>query len=217
MENGKSVHSTPKTKPPPRMSSAERKKLEALLKSANPNGALSVSLSWLHGFCTSVICGPLIMPSEWLPIVLGDFKKSGWESVEQVQSATDSVLRFYNEVAFDLMRNAENFSILVDDSERAADGWCNGFVLGQLLRAPEWKRALKDMTVYEALAPIMAILTSAHDHAKKLSDRAYAAATAQLPINVLSIYKWWREHPVVHAGVRKTAQRKAGKKSPRRK
>ena len=59
-------------------------------------------LSEFDGFCAGlVVCPEMIMPSEWLPCVWGAGANQ-FETLEAFQSATDLVMRHYNDVALSL-------------------------------------------------------------------------------------------------------------------
>ena len=89
----------------------ERTRLYALLRSVNPHGPFSESLAQLHGFFSSVVSGPLVQPSEWLPIVLGpDDDEHGWESMEQAKDGLNLLMRFYNQVAIEFQRGPNTYT-----------------------------------------------------------------------------------------------------------
>jgi yecA family protein len=104
-----------------RLSAEEREELESLMEICNPEGPLADSAPRLHGFFTSVASGPLILPSEWLPLVFGSPDVQAWESADQSERANDLVMRFYNEVCADLGDRSGRFHILIDRFEGAGE------------------------------------------------------------------------------------------------
>ncbi len=45
----------------------------------NPDGLLAATITRLHGFLTSVVSGPMVVPSEWMPVVFGSSDDRAWE------------------------------------------------------------------------------------------------------------------------------------------
>jgi len=62
-----------------RLSAKQRDELEALMDARNPDGLLAATITRLHGFLTSVVSGPMVVPSEWMPVVFGSSDDRAWE------------------------------------------------------------------------------------------------------------------------------------------
>jgi len=100
-----------------------------LMEARNPDGPIAATITRLHGFLTNVVSGPMVLPSEWMPVIFGDPDDGAWETMDQARHAMSLVMRFYNELSSDL-RPGGRYSILVDrigdepDTIDLADDWC---------------------------------------------------------------------------------------------
>jgi uncharacterized protein len=186
-----------------RLTKKERDEFEALMEERDPHfaGPMQGSISRVHGFLTSVVSGPMVAPSEWIPVVFGDDEDHPWETMEQAQRAMSLLMRLYNEIASDLMPGGRRFGIVIDrlgdrpDTLDLADDWCVGYTLGFLLREAEWKEAMEAPELQRAFLPILFMA-----HAKKPPEidpienpDAYAAMLDDLPNCAETIHEWWRK------------------------
>lgn len=197
-----------------RLSKKERDELEVLMEVRDSYfaGPMQGSITRLHGFLTSVISGPMVMPSEWIPVVLGDDESPAWKTMEQAQRAMSLLMRFYNEIASDLHPAGRRYSILIDrlgdrpDTLDLADDWCKGYTLGFALREDEWKEAMEAPELQEAFLPVllMAHPKKAHELDPMENPETYAAMLDALPHCAAEIYEWWRKRLV--ASMRGTTQ-----------
>jgi yecA family protein len=99
-----------------RLTKKERGELEALMRVRDPQcaGAMECSIARLHGFLTNVVSGPMVVPSEWIPVVFGDDEDSRWETMDQARHAIGLLMRFYNEIASDLGPDGRRYGIFID-------------------------------------------------------------------------------------------------------
>jgi uncharacterized protein len=189
-------------KKPRRLSKKQRNDLEALMEFRDPalTGPLQASATRLHGFLTSVISGPQILSSEWIPVVFRNEDSEGWESMRQAKRAMDLLMRFNNEVAIDLLEEFRGFSIMIDrigdppDTLDLADDWCRGYVAGMALRADEWEATTQTPEITESLTPIL-LLADPDEKAKPdplEQPEEYAAVMDELAQAAVDIYDWWR-------------------------
>ena len=180
-------------------------------------GAMECSITRLHGFLTSVVSGPMVVPSEWIPVVFGDDEDSRWETMDQARHAIGLLMRFYNEIASDLGPSGRRFGIFVDrtghrdEALDLADDWCRGYALGFVLREDEWKEAMEVPELQSAFRPILLV---AHPKMAREFDpiddhERHAAVLDALPVCVVEIYEWWHKKlvtsmaqtlPRTHAG-----------------
>ncbi len=182
-----------------RLSAGERETLEEIMEERHPDGPIGASVTRLHGFFTSVVTGPVVMPSEWIATVFGDPGDSEWKSMDEARRAMDLLMRFYNEVAFDLQSDPETFGIIIDrigdepDAFDLADDWCRGYLVGVELRPDEWLRARDDSAIRDHFVSIEAVA----DRSKSGLDPfakpdEYRAVLDLLPNAAVEIYDWWR-------------------------
>lgn len=183
-----------------RLASDERARLHALLRSANPDGPFSQSLAHLHGFFTSVVSGPLIRPPEWLEVVLGpDDDEHGWETLEQAQDGFNLLMRFYNEVVAELHRPegafADVFHAFVTPKDVTA--WCEGYILGILMREMDWREATNDPAMRPSFDPIVDLSRPETAGLDPVADlKTFCAMAARLPQCALDIRAWWRPRTI---------------------
>jgi uncharacterized protein len=188
-----------------RLSGQERDELETLMEVRDPSldGPMQGSITRVHGLLTSIVSGPMVMPSEWLPVIFYDPDEVGWESPEQARRAMSLIMRFHNEIASDLGSGGRQYSIIVDrigdgaDALELADDWCRGYALGIAMREDEWKEAMELPELQEAFLPILAI---AHGEKPGLDPiknaQPYQAMVDVLPECAVEISDWWREQRV---------------------
>ncbi len=177
-----------------RLSRRERDKLEALMNVRDPSGSghLKGSLTFLHGFLTSIISGPIILPSEWLPIYFSDANEEG----------IGLVMRFYNEIASDLASG--RFAMMVDRIEETsgavdrAENWCRGYLRALAIRPGEWAEAAKDKQLHTYLLPIVGLGDAERESGfDPVADpEVYGELLNALPECAFAIYQWWRERLV---------------------
>lgn len=92
-------------------------------------------LAYVHGTLTAVLCAPdMIMPSTWIPHVLKGEPR--FESLEEANSFSGLLMKFYNDIAGRLMNKTfEPFFSLSNKASGPDDAqtWCKGFLRGMIL------------------------------------------------------------------------------------
>jgi uncharacterized protein len=82
---------------------AELEQLQHAMMSWPADDALEVS--GLHGLLTAVVSGPeTVMPSEWLPVVLGSYV---FETQIEAQRVITLIMRFMNEIVDTLINEPD--------------------------------------------------------------------------------------------------------------
>jgi len=165
------------------------------------------SITRVHGFLTSIVSGPMVVPSEWIPVVFGDPDDSAWETIDQARRAMTLLMRFYNEVTSDLGPGGRPYAILIDrigdqsDPLDLADDWCRGYLLGIALREDEWKEAMEAPDLSDAFLPILALAGTEKTDLDPLKNREkYSQMLEVLPNCAVAIYEWWRKRFVASLG-----------------
>jgi len=188
-----------------RLSKKERDQLEMLMEARDPglDGPMQGSIPRVHGFLTSIACGPLVMPSEWIRVIFNDPDDVGWESPEQAQRAMTLLMRFHNEIVSDLSPSGRRYSIIIDrlgdgaDAIDLADDWCRGYALGIAMREDEWKEAMEAPELQAAFIPILAIAHPEKPGLDPAEDfKTYQALVDVLPNCAVEISEWWRKKRV---------------------
>jgi yecA family protein len=185
-----------------RLSSKERKELESLMALRDPHfeGALAGSVPALHGFLTSVVSGPPVQPSQWIPVIFRNGESETWKTMKQAKRAMTLLARFYNEVVADLAAGNGRYGILLDrigdppHTVDVGDDWCKGYLAGVTLQQNAWRAPLAAPELKAAFAPILGLASreeranlNPFDHPEQ-----YRAVLTSLPQCALHIYSWWR-------------------------
>jgi uncharacterized protein len=185
-----------------RLTKKEISELGRLMEMRDPHltGPMGASMSRVHGFLTSVLSGPIIMPSEWIPAVFGDDEDHPFETMEQAQRTMDLLMRFYNDVASRLSDGGSKYAILVDRSGQSpgtpdlADDWSTGYVMAIAFRQDEWKDAMEDPKLQEAFFPILEAANENSPHLNPFENPEHHGAMVDvLSKSAVEIYAWWRK------------------------
>lgn len=136
-----------------------------LLSTCIPQGGLS--LEGADGLMCATAIGPeMLMPSEWLSLVLGD---AAFESESQANEIAGCLFRRWNEILQQVRVNPERGSgfytplvDLGDDDQNPDDldsrcgwSWADGFIKGMSLRKDAWERFFDQGEISNAITPIM--------------------------------------------------------------
>ncbi len=154
-----------------------------------------LDMSELDGLFTAVVSGPVsIVPSQWLPLVWGEFEPV-WESEEAFQEIFALMVRHMNSIVDMLMKAPEQFAPVFcgrdveGQSYTIVDEWCEGYSRVVELNQPMWDQGGLDIKIL--LTPILAFTTktgfSGHDFE---GDEQENIRQAIVP-NVREIYAFW--------------------------
>ena len=161
-----------------------------------------LDLSELDGLLTAVVSGPgLIPPSQWMPVVWGDFEPE-FESEQEANRVISIIMSLMNSNASTLMASPEEFEPLfemrvVDGREYPiVDEWCEGYMRGVSLAQDLWDAAGLEMQIL--LTPIKAFTESTDWMAHELTNEVEIANVRNaITPNVRAIHAYWlkqREH-----------------------
>jgi uncharacterized protein len=171
-----------------------------LMSDAAPDN--SMGLSDLDGFLTGILVGPdLVMPSEWLPRILGG-EKPVFESTEQAQEVLAAIMGRYNEIAQSLDGHPDDLNpIYWENAEKniviAAD-WAEGFLEAVEMRADAWLPLIRDKKAGILLMPILALCGDREEQSMLPLDaeteaEIVAEAPEMIPVCVCAIRHFWHE------------------------
>ncbi len=151
---------------------AELDELQQIMMSWPAEDALEVS--GLHGLLTAVVSSPeTVMPSEWLPVVLGSYV---FETQAEAQRVITLIMRFMNEIVDTLINEPEAYEPLLLEQKRArstpafAGAWCYGYLEGVQLRSAAWEPFLDEAGVGYAVETILRLVDDVPG--KRLTRRA---------------------------------------------
>ena len=121
-----------------------------------------LDVSELDGLFTAIVSGPeMIQPSQWLPLVWGDFEPE-WNKEVEFETVLSLMIRHMNGIAATLMEQPQDFEpmflewIINDKTYTIVDEWCEGFMRGVLLAAEQWH--MDDMNMEILLVPMKAFV-----------------------------------------------------------
>jgi uncharacterized protein len=155
-----------------------------------------LSISELDGLFTAVVSGPtVIAPSQWIPVVWGDFEPV-WDSEKEFEAVFSLMIRHLNSIASMLMNQPQRFEPLFMEhgvkgkTRMIVDEWCEGYMRGVSLATIEWEGAGGEMT--ELLLPIMTFASETGSQVlEKLSETEIKKIQRTIVPSVHEIHAWW--------------------------
>lgn len=187
------------------LSEQELIELDDFLSSQSaPDNAMT--LDGLDGFLTALVIGPVtVMPSEWLPFVLGTEKGDEplFASPEQAEALMQLLMRYFNSLVVTFRDDPEGYAPVFDyctyaceeDEDAAVNAWALAFVFGIEHCYDAWKPIfdLVDDSDDEAsmiLAPILLLAgQDADEH--ELSGIERSQLQSLVAESVSYIYNFW--------------------------
>jgi uncharacterized protein len=175
-------------------------------------------LDAMQGFLAAVISAPdVILPSRWLPVVLGADRE--WQTMDSAQEALGLLMRFYNEIALDLLDGHGVDPLLYPVSDQSSEQdyamWALGYLEGVELADPAWEAASDQDEVEDLLFPFL-ILAGGLEHDPVLRESLGLNAQEQvellescreeLPVAVQDAYDYWLEKRSVRVRQRQEIQ-----------
>jgi uncharacterized protein len=164
----------------------------------------AMDLEELDGFFAALVCGPeLVMPSEYLPLVMGTEVATNPFSGEQaLRLFLELVMHHWNEVvkAFE----TEDFFIplLLEDEDGKSYGnnWAIGFMRGVAMRESGWKELLDDEDQFARFIPILALVheddpdPEMRPYQEPMTDERREQLLAGVSAMVTDIYRYFAPH-----------------------
>jgi len=157
-----------------------------------------IGISELDGFLTAIVSGPvLIPPSQWLPVVWGEFEPV-WESEQEFQYILSLLMRHMNGISTLLMQAPQDFEAIFmqnqhnDKSYLVVDEWCEGYVRGVRLAEEAWIQAGEGMS--KMLAPILAFTEQTRWLGHDYDDHETELLQQSIEPRVRDIHAYWLVH-----------------------
>lgn len=187
-------------------------------------GGQAMTLSELDGFFAALVAGPeLIMPSEYLPLVLGaELSETGnFETLEEANEILGLMMWHWNTIATTLNNGEMHVPILFEDEKGRIGGneWAHGFMRGVSMRPEEWAELMDFDTSPGYLFPMM-FLDHEHDPDPQLRPPPPAPEKREELITMMAaapllIYRHFKQQRQAGPNVRPTVQRRAHAKTGR--
>lgn len=150
----------------------------------------------LDGFLTAIVSGPgMIMPSEWLPAVWGDFEPE-WNDEQDFEKILILMVRHMNAISAILMDHPQDFEPIFYGREAdgksymIVDEWCDGYLRAVGLAAADWGSGGRKMSTM--LTPLLIFMTKEGWEAlKKLNDAEVEKIQHAIAPAVREIHAFW--------------------------
>ena len=172
-----------------------------------------LDISELDGLFTALVSGPIsAVPSQWLPVVWGDFEPV-WDSQKEFEEIFSLMIRHMNGIAHFLMEFPEEFEPMFLGREvegntyTIVDEWCDGYVRGVELLQSDWYAGGAEMT--DLLVPIFAFTEKTKWRGHDLNDDERENIRQAITPNVLKIHAYWLERRSDYASVTQPVRRTA--------
>ena len=165
--------------------------LDAKLSALGTTDSEPMLLTELNGFMAGIlVCPHLVMPREWLPVVLGqeDGSLGAFDDEKAVQETVKLVLEHYNAVSRDLHGRHNGYRPVFDVDERHDETlwelWASGFGRAMAMRPESWAAITQtdDQGAMLALAGMTALVSIADDETgTAYEEEKIAALTEEAP------------------------------------
>ena len=94
-----------------------------------------------------IVCPDMVMPSEWLPLVWGDEGPGAFETIDDIEEATNAIMGHYNRVAQVLASNPNEYEPLFGLDPNSDDllwePWISGYERAMRLRPDAWEQIVE--------------------------------------------------------------------------
>ena len=154
-----------------------------------------LDISELDGLFTAIVSGPVTTaPSQWLPVVWGEFEPA-WEDEKEFEEILSLMMRHMNAIASILMETPEEFEPLYlgreveGNSYTIVDEWCEGYRRGVKLTQEYWDKGGEEMTVL--LTPILAFTAETNWRGHEFELEELEKIQQAIAPNVRKIHAYW--------------------------
>jgi uncharacterized protein len=154
-----------------------------------------LDISELDGLFTALVSGPVLtVPSQWLPVVWGDFEPV-WDSQEEFEEIFSLMIRHMNGIAHLLMEYPEEFEPMFLGREvegntcTIVDEWCDGYLRGVELAEKDWITGGEELAAL--LVPVFAFTEKTQWRAHDLDYEEMVKVQQAIAGNVRRIHAYW--------------------------
>jgi uncharacterized protein len=143
----------------PRPEPLSDQELDALDLFLETSGSDIRSVEMLDGFFAALVVGPeLVMPSRYLPYILGDpeTRDPVLADAEETQQLLEVLTRHWNDLVCTLLDGEPWGMVVVEDEDsRPGREWGQGFLIGMSIEHEGWRAIVEDDDRAGAVLPIM--------------------------------------------------------------
>lgn len=207
------------------LSEAELDRIGEFLK--NSKAGKIVNIEELDGFFAALVAGPeLVMPSEYLPEVLGGgmYGTHEFDSIEEANEILALMMRHWNKIAATLEKGEPYLPVLLEDEDGVAHGndWARGFMRGVEMRREGWGDLLDDEDHGGCMVPMLALYHEQDEDPTMCPDPIGPEQREKMIVHMVAglvqAYRYFREHrqPLASGPVFQTRQSsgKVGRNDP---
>lgn len=154
-----------------------------------------LDISELDGLFTAIVSGPVMVPpSQWLPVVWGDFEPV-WEDEKAFEKILSLMMRHMNCIAATFVEHPNDYEPVFlgreieGKSYAIVDEWCEGYRRGVGLAQDAWDSSGNDMRIL--LAPIIAFTAETDWRGHDFSIDEVENIQQTIAPNVQEIHAYW--------------------------
>lgn len=166
------------------------------------NQTSDMTLVKAHGFITAIVSFPeLFMPSEWIPVLVGDIKFL--HDHTPVNIMLEKLVTIYRQIVrnfgtnsnFEFILSAEQPGLTIDKAPYASiQEWCNGYCLALIWNEHEWLNIKEDFITKACTTFFMLTeIINFTNERKKLEEwnKDKQLLIKNLPDLILALYNYW--------------------------
>jgi uncharacterized protein len=178
------------------LTASEHKALARFL--AKCASGVTPNLEALDGFFCALIVGPdVVLPSEYLPLVLGDHNR--FDDGEEANHVLPLLMRHWNTIAQTLNQGEVYDLYLLKQTpmRRTGADWADAFMRGVELRYDLWRRLIDSKEHGQAILPMMLLAQEKDPELEPLLKPMPRATRnemlANMTIGLAAIHRYFRE------------------------
>lgn len=186
----------------------------------------AMNLEEMDGFFSALIAGPdVVLPSEYLPEVLGDMEEAQFENLEEANEMLSLLTRHWNGIAGTFAKDDVHLPLLLEDDDGIPIGndWAFGFMEGVQLRVEGWKALFDDEDHAGCLVPMLMLYHECDEDPETRTEPPITPQQREKVITTMAVgltfaYRYFRETPKggarIPSAMPPQSRRKVGRNEP---
>ena len=186
----------------------------------------AMNLEEMDGFFCALIAGPdIVLPSEYLPEVLGDMEDAQFENLEEANEMLSLLMRHWNDIAGTLAKGAVHWPLLLeeDDGMPGGNDWAFGFMEGVQMRTKGWKALFGDEDHAGCLVPTLMLYHEYDEDPETRTEPPITPKQREKVITTMAVgltfaYRYFREASKggarIPSAMPRQSRRKIGRNEP---